>query len=233
MKKLVLLLIIPLFFTQSCDVMNQSGILSQADVANGLKAALNMGVDQAARTLTKPSTYGGNVLVNNLLPPNAVKVLNTAKSLGFGQYVDRVTNTLNTAAINTVKQSVPIFKNSINQLTFKDAWGVLKGGQGAGTEYLKRTSYSALNNAVNGQVSAVFKQLGVKPNLLANFGIADNPMLNALNLDLQAPLSNLVTNEIFKSITTQENKIRTDVSSRSTALLQRVFAAANVAQSAR
>ncbi len=232
MKKLIVLLIFPFLF-QSCDVMNPSGLLSQADVSNGLKAALNMGVDRAAQTLSKPSSYGGNVLVNNLLPPNAVKVLNTARSLGFGQYVDQVTNTLNTAAINTVKQSVPIFKNSIKQLSFKDAWAVLKDGKGAGTAYLKKTSYSALNNAVLGQVNSVFKQLGVKPNLLANFGISNNPMLGALNMDLAAPLSTLVTNEIFRNIETQENKIRSDVSARSTMLLQRVFAASNIANAAR
>ncbi len=228
MKRLLLLLVFPLVMG-SCDLQSISqAALSSTDVSNGLKAALNLGVDAASRTLTNPSAYGGNVLVNNLLPPNAVKVLNTARQLGFGSYVDKVTGKLNTAAINTVKQAAPIFKNSIRQMNFQDAWGILRGGSGAGTNYLRRTASTQLNRSINTQVQSVFRSLGIKSNLLANFGVSNNPMLSALNVDLAQPLTTLVSNQIFKSIETQENKIRSDIRARPTVLLQRVFAAASV-----
>lgn len=227
MKKYILLLCLPMMF-QSCDVVNTAAALSTGDVSNGLKAALNLGVDAAANKLTNPATYGGNVLVNNLLPPTAIKVMNTARQLGFGSYVDQVTNKMNTAAINTVKASVPIFKQSINQMTFSDAWGILRGGSGAGTAYLKKTASPMLNSAISAQVKQTFNELGLKTNLLQNFGVASNPLLTALDIDLTQPLTNLVSNEIFRSIETQENHIRSDISARSTLLLQRVFAAQSI-----
>ncbi len=227
MKKLILLLALPFIF-QSCDVVNQVATpLSTGDVSQGLKAALNLGVDYASRDLSNPSKYGGNALVNALLPASAVKIMNTASQMGFEKQVNMVTSKLNTAAQNTVKASIPIFKNSISKMSFNDAWGILKGGSGAGTDYLQRTSGAMLNSAISQQVKSAFNQAGLKTNLLANFGV-NSPMLSALNIDIAQPLTKLVSDQIFKSIKTQENKIRSDVSARPTLLLQKVFAAANL-----
>ncbi len=226
MKKLILLLALPITLA-SCDLQQiAQSTLSTGDVSQGLKAALNLGVDYASRDLTNSSKLGGNTLVNALLPASAVKILNTASQMGFEKQVNMVTSKLNTAAVNTVKASIPIFKNSIQQMSFKDAWGVLRGGAGAGTAYLQRTSGPMLNTAINSQVKSVFNQLGLKTNLLANFGV-NSPMLSDLNLDLAAPLTKLVSQQIFSAIRTQENKIRSDISERPTLLLQRVFAAAS------
>ncbi len=227
MKKLLLLLVFPLITLPSCDIQQVAqAALTTGDVSNGLKSALDLGVDYASRELTNSSKYGGNALINALLPANAVKVLNTARQLGFEKEVNMLTSKLNTAAQNTVKAAIPIFKNSIRQMTFNDAWSILRGGSGAGTAYLQKTSGAMLNKAIGGQVKTVFSQLGLKTNLLENFGVS-SPMLSALNIDVAQPLTKLVSDEIFKSIRTQENKIRSDIRERPTLLLQRVFAAAS------
>ncbi len=225
MKKLILLIAFPVCLL-SCDIQQiASAALTTSDVSAGLKQALDLGVDYASRDLSQASKYGGNTLINALLPSTAVKILNTASQLGFGNEVNIVTSKLNTAAKNTVKAAVPIFKNSIRQMTFKDAWGILRGGAGAGTAYLQQSSGQMLNTAINKEVKSIFSQLGLKTNLLANFGV-ESSMLSGLDIDIAQPLTQLVSKEIFNAVRVQENKIRSDISERPTLLLQRVFAAA-------
>jgi hypothetical protein len=225
MKKIFLLIATVITFT-GCDILSQMGVpLTEADVANGLKQALIQGVNRGAEGMFAVQGNGNTALLNQLLPREAVSLINTAKSLGFGPQIEKFTNSLNTAAVNSVKNSVPIFVSSITSMNVKDAWSILRGAQNAATMYLQNTTQSGLISVIRPEVMSVFNSLGLKSSLLANLGTS-NALLKGLDIDLSGVLTNLITTEMFKKVAEEEVRIRTDINSRTTMLMQRVFAAA-------
>jgi hypothetical protein len=212
-------------FLASCDVLSQMGVpLTEADVANGLKEALIQGVNRGAGSLFATQSNGNSALLNELLPPDVANVLSVAKSLGLSSKINQLTNTLNTAAVNSAQNSIPVFVNSIRGMSISDAWGILRGAQNAGTNYLRQSTGTDLVRAVQPEVNTVFSSLGLKPSLLQNLG-SNNSMLKALDVDLTQLLSQLICNKMYSKIEQEEGRIRTDISARTTGLLQRVFAA--------
>jgi Protein of unknown function (DUF4197) len=212
-------------FLASCDILSQMGVpLTEADVANGLKEALIQGVNRGAGSLFNTQSNGNSGLLNELLPSDVSNALSLANSLGLSPKINQLTQTLNTAAVNSAQNSIPVFVNSIKGMGISDAWGILRGAQNAGTNYLRQTTGTGLVNAVRPEVNTVFSSLGLKPSLLQNLG-TNNSMLKALDVDLTQLLSQLICNKMYNKIEQEEARIRTDISARSTGLLQRVFAA--------
>ncbi|MFM2386284.1 MAG: hypothetical protein RL660_1041 [Bacteroidota bacterium] len=224
MKKIVALFSFLVMFA-SCDVLQQMNIpLTEADVANGLKDALVQGVNRGAGNLFSVQANGNAGLLNELLPPDVAKALELAKSLGLSPKIEQLSKTLNTAAINSAQKAVPIFVNGIRGMSITDAWGILRGSQNSATQFLRTSTSNNLVAAVTPEVGTVFSSLGLKNTLLENLG-SKNQLLKPLDIDMRALLASLVCNKMYDKIGEEEVRIRTDLSARSTALMQRVFAA--------
>ncbi|HCT22823.1 MAG TPA: hypothetical protein DIW54_05610, partial [Chitinophagaceae bacterium] len=58
------------------------GSLSQQDIAAGLKAALNQGIEKGTSLLSATDGFFGNAAVKILLPPEATQVENTLRRIG-------------------------------------------------------------------------------------------------------------------------------------------------------
>lgn len=217
-------LLLGLTLLTGCDALQQvSAPLTGTDVGNGLKEALQLGVNLAGRNLNS-NVFGPNFLVNELLPADVGKALNTARQLGFGAQVDQINSKVSQAAVSAVQQSLPIFRQAITQMSFKDAWAILRGGNGAGTRYLRETVGATVLGAIQPQVNSLFQSVGLKPTVLQSLGV-NNPLLKSLDYDMSQALTRVINTKIFNEIERQENDIRTNIGSRATLLLQRVFAA--------
>ncbi len=228
MKKLLTILLLTLTFT-SCDLLQHvGGPLSELDVSNGLKEALVQGVNRGSANLYNVQENGNSGLLNELLPDNAAKILNIAKSLGLSPKINQLSNNLNVAARNSVQKSVPIFINAIRTISIVDAWNILRGGQTAATAYLQSRTQAALVQAISPEVSNVFRSMGLQPNLLGNLG-TKSPLLQGFDVNLTQVLTAAVTQKMFMQIAQEEARIRQVVSARTSALMQRVFAAATTA----
>ncbi|MCX8472003.1 MAG: DUF4197 domain-containing protein [Chitinophagaceae bacterium] len=224
-KKIYTLIAITLFFT-SCDLLQGISIpLTEADVANGLKEALIQGVNRGGNSLFSTQANGNSALLNKLLPKDVASILNTAKSLGLSPKIDAFSKNLNTAAVNSTQKAMPIFINAIRAMNISDAWNTLHGEKNAATNFLRKATGTALVGAIQPEVKTVFQSIGLQPSLLANLG-SKNPLLSALNIDMTALLTNMVTTKMYEKIEQEEAKVRTDAGARTTALMQRVFAAA-------
>jgi hypothetical protein len=224
MKKIIAIFSLCIIFT-SCDILKQMGVpLTEQDVANGLKEALIQGVNRGGSSLFATQANGNSGLLNELLPANVNQALGLAKTLGLTPKINQLSASLNQAAVNSAQKAIPIFISSIRSMNINDAWNILRGGNNAGTTFLRTTTNGNLQNAIKPEVLGVFNTLGIKPSLLQNLGVK-NPMLKELDVDITGLLSNLVCNKMYEKIGEEEAKIRTDIGSRSTALMQRVFAA--------
>lgn len=138
MKKnnlILLLLTVIISIIASCDLLQQQN-LSEEEVIEGLKTALEIGSDSACTSLNKNNGYYGNQLVKILLPPQAQEIINlvnnpTIVSLGIdivlNQKIEDVVLSINRAAENAAKDAKPIFVDAIRNMTVTDGLIILQG----------------------------------------------------------------------------------------------------------
>jgi hypothetical protein len=231
MKHLTFLLI-PLFLI-SCDpkdlqkVLDTAGsaVLSNADIAAGLKQALDKGVDQSVKTLSATDGYYASIY-KILLPQEATTVIDKLKFIpGFSNLEQEAIKRINKAAEDAASKAGPIFLNAIKQMTFEDVMGILMGEKNAATTYLHNKTYTALYNEFKPVMVSSLNKFGA----LDYWADAINkynsiPFVTKVNPDLADHVSNKALIGLFALVEKKELGIRTDISQRTTDLLQKVFA---------
>ena len=138
----------------------QTGILSQAEMGNGLKEALNNGITKQVSKLTATDGFFKNEAVKILLPEELQKVDTKLRQLGMSKLADDGLRILNRAAEDAVKEATPIFVDAVKQMTFTDAKNILLGNENAATNYLQTTTSSALYGKFNPVIKSSFAKVG-------------------------------------------------------------------------
>ena len=198
--------------------------LSNADVAKGLKEALNFGVDDAVTFLSKEDGYFGSPY-KILLPAEARKVTDKLQKIpGFSNVENEIIKKINRAAEDAAKSAGPIFLGAIKNMSFDDAMNILMGQNNAATQYLHRNT----NTALYGEFNPVINNSLNKYNALGYWSDAVNaynkiPFVDKVNPDLSDHITNKALEGLFSLVEKKESGIRTDISQRSTDLLKRVF----------
>lgn len=234
MKKIssILIATLALLFS-SCDTLNKTAQIltdatanpSAAEIASGLKQALEAGTATSTSQLSAKDGFLGNLAVKILFPPEAQKVEKTLRSLGLNQLCDNVVTSLNRAAEDAVGQAKPIFVNSIGQMTISDASNILLSKQSdAATQYFKRTTSEQLKDKFKPIIQASLSKVGAT----RYWSDAANrynqiPLVTKINPDLNDYVTQKAIDGLFYEIAQEELKIRSNVYARSTTLLQKVF----------
>ncbi|TLF45658.1 DUF4197 domain-containing protein [Maribacter aurantiacus] len=221
-----------LFITVSCNelqqVVNQlpSGTtLGNAEIANGLKAALEKGISEQVSKLTKTDGFFKNELVKILLPEELRKVDKTLRDIGLGNLADEGLRVLNRAAEDAVSEATPIFVDAVKGMTFNDAKTILLGDDNAATMYLTQRTRTALYDKFNPVIQSSFQKVGadqIWSNLINRYNAI--PLTNDVNPDLTDYVTQEALDGVFTMIALEEKEIRTNVASRTTDLLRKVFA---------
>ncbi|MGV7105543.1 DUF4197 domain-containing protein [Flavobacterium sp. U410] len=202
-----------------------SGIsLSNTDISAALKEALNKGVSEQVTKLTAVDGFFKNEAVKILLPDELKKVDATLRKMGMSSLADEGIKSLNRAAEEAVKEATPIFTNAITSMSITDAKNILLGEENAATTYLENTTttdlYSKFNPVVKeslGKVGAdaIWSKIITKYNSL--------PMVTKVNPDLNDYVTQKALSGVFTMIAVEEKDIRSNIDSRTTELLQKVF----------
>ena len=210
------------------QVMNQfpqtQGI-GGVDIAGGLKEALNNGISKQVTKLTATDGFYKNELVKILLPEELRKVDSGLRKLGLNSLADEGLKVLNRAAEDAVKQATPIFVDAVRNMSFADARGILMGSQNAATSYLQNSTSTALYGKFNPVIKNSFNKVGadkVWANIITKYNSI--PLVNKVNPDLTDYVTTQAMNGVFKMVAVEEINIRTNVTSRTSVLLQKVFA---------
>jgi len=203
-----------------------NAILSNEDVANGLKEALVKGISVGSDSASREGGFYKNELIRIALPEEFRKVEGTMRKLGLGAEVDRVLLAINRGAENAAKEAKPIFINAIKQLTIQDAFSILKGEEDAATQFLRRTTSDQLTALFKPRVQESLNQVGATryyTDLVKAYNAI--PSTKKLNPDLNAYVTEQALNGLFKLIAQEEKNIRENPLERTTVLMRRVFAA--------
>jgi hypothetical protein len=232
MKKIILLVLATTFFSGCAElqqVVNQlpQGTigLSQLDMANGLKEALDNGINKQVSKLTVTDGYFKNEAVKILLPQELQIVDTKLRQIGLSSLADEGLKVLNRAAEDAVKEATPIFVNAVKNMSFIDAKNILMGNNMAATTYLQSSTSSALYSKFNPVIKNSFAKVGadkVWSNIITKYNSL--PFITKVNPDLTDYTTNKALEGVFKMIAVEEQNIRTNYSSRSSDLLKRVFA---------
>jgi len=230
MKSLKIITILATFLFSSCSelqqVVNQlPQTISNAYIAAGLKEALDFGIDKQVAKLTLEDGFYKNELVKIGMPKELQKVDKTLRDIGLGNLADQGLKALNRAAENAVKEATPIFVDAVKGITFNDAKNILLGTDNAATQYLQSKTSDALYDKFNPVIKNSFAKVGadqIWENIILKYNTI--PFVNKVNPDLTDYVTQEALTGVFTMIAVEEKEIRTKVSSRTTSLLQRVFA---------
>lgn len=230
MKKAILFLMIFQLFGcgELQQVINQlpqdSSGIGNLEIASGLRQALDMGIDKQVSKLTSQDGFFKNELVKILLPEELQKVDKTLRDIGLGNLADEGLKVLNRAAEDAVGEATPIFIDAVKGITFNDAKTILLGSENAATQYLTKSTKTALYAKFNPVIKNSFEKVGadkIWENLITKYNSI--PLTKNVNPDLTDYVTAEALKGVYTMIAVEEKEIRTKVSSRTTDLLKKVF----------
>lgn len=231
MKRILLCFLAFQFFgcTELQQVVNQlpqggPGI-GNAEIAQGLREALQMGIDKQVNKLALKDGFFKNELVRIILPEELQKVDKTLRDVGLGNLADEGLRIINRAAEDAVGEATPIFVDAVKGITFYDAKQILLGADDAATQYLERSTSSKLYDRFNPIIKNSFQKVGadrIWNNIITKYNSL--PLTNDVNPDLTDYTTTEALEGVYSMIALEEKEIRTKISSRTTELLKRVFA---------
>lgn len=238
MKKIYVLALASLFTFTGCHelqtVVNQlpevlgegSTGLSNDYIAGGLRQALDKGISNQVTKLTSTDGFFKNQLVKILLPTELQKVDNTLRKVGLSSLADEGLKILNRAAEDAVGEATPIFVNAVKGITFSDAKNILLGSDGAATAYLNTKTNAALYSKFSPVISNSLEKVGANKiwsNIITKYNAI--PLVsNTVNPDLTDYVTQQSLKGVYTMIGVEEKKIRTNVASRTSDVLRKVFA---------
>lgn len=217
----------------SCEALNQTaqilgqnlGTPTSAEIAMGLKQALEFGTTYSSERLSSENGFFGNAAIKILFPPEAQKAERTLRSLGLNRLADNVILSINRAAEDAAREAKPIFINAIRQMTIADATNILLGRQNdAATQYFRRVTTAELMQKFRPVIQNSLGKVGATK-YWSDAITAYNqvPLTADINPDLSSYVAQKAIDGLFHEIAEEELKIRQNISARNTTLLQKVF----------
>lgn len=232
MKKIFTVLLITISLS-SCDVLQQipgtvgttTGGITESEAAQGIKEALSQGLVKSVLQLNRTDGFFGDQFYKIFFPPEAQKIENTLRSLGFNSMVDKAIMQINRGAEDAAGFAKPIFVDAIKSMTVTDAINLVRGGDTSATHFFRvKTSdrlVAAFRPVIQSSLEKVSatKYYGDMVNTYNNFPTT----FNKLNPDLAGYVTLKATNALFDLIAKEEKNIRENPIARTTDILKRVF----------
>lgn len=232
MKKILFFIPFVFILFSGCDTLSQVaqstvqqyGNPTSLEIGNGLKQALEIGTGKSSDQLSAVDGFFANAAVKILFPPEAQKAEKTLRSIGLGKLADNVILSLNRAAEDAAIGAKPIFVSAIKQMTIQDVTNILLGSQDAATQYFKRTTSLQLTTSFKPVIQTSINKVGAAK-YYADAATAYNkvPFVTKINPDITDYVTQKAIAGLFIEVAKEELNIRSNLSARTTPLLQKVF----------
>jgi hypothetical protein len=230
MKKFITV-VLSVILLSGCDVLSKLpqtpglGGITEAEAGQGIKEALSQGLSGAVLRLNKQDGFFKDELYKILLPPDAKKVENTLRSLGFNNMVDKAILQINRGAEDAAGYAKPIFADAIKNMTLQDAIGLVKNGDTSATHFFREKTTAQLMAAFLPVIKASLdkvdatKYYGDVINKYNNFPTT----IKKINPDLASFVTARATDALFDLVSQEEKNIRSNIAARTSAILKKVF----------
>lgn len=199
--------------------------IGNAEIAQGLREALNNGIEKQVNKLALEGGFFKNELVKILLPEELRKVDKTLRDIGLDNLADEGLRIINRAAEDAVGEATPIFVDAVKGITFADARQILLGNDNAATSYLEQSTSTKLYDKFSPIIQNSFRKVGADQiwnNIITKYNSL--PLTNDVNPDLTDYTTKEALSGVYTMIAVEEKEIRNKISARTSDLLKRVFA---------
>jgi len=211
----------------SCETLNQyiDVPLSNADIASGLKEALDLGTGEAVDFLSVKDGFYKSIY-KIYLPEEARKVTDKLKVIpGFSNVEEVILEKINRSAEDAAKTVGPIFLNAIKGMSINDALNILMGDKNSATTFLNNATYNTLYNEFRPVVLTSLNKFNAVDYWADAVDTYNKiPLLGNVNPELDDYVVHEALKGMFSLIEKKELGIREDIGQRVTPLLQKVFA---------
>jgi hypothetical protein len=232
MRKLFTLFLVVLTLN-SCEVLNQlptgtfptTGGISQAEAAQGIKEALGQGIGKSVLQLNSVDGFFRDAAYKILLPPDAKKIENTLRALGFNSLVDKAILQINRGAEDAAGYAKPIFVDAIRSMTLQDAIGLVRNGDTSATHFFRVKTTEKLLSAFKPVIQSSLNKVDATKyysDLVSKYNSLPTTF-NKVNPDLSSFVTDRAVIALFDLVGKEEVNIRTNIAARSTDILKKVF----------
>ena len=198
--------------------------LGESEAASGVRAALERGADSAVSLLGRPGGFLDNPQVRIPLPGALNKAASILRSLGQGQRVDELVNSMNRAAEQAVPAARPLLLNAVHAMSVEDAVKIVRGGDTSVTDFFAAKTRAPLGEKFLPIVTAETRKLSLTEKYDA---VASKGSMFGLVKPEDANVEQYVTRKaldgLFLMIGQEERRIRADPVGTGSALLKAVF----------
>ena len=205
------------------ELINNSPF-SEKEAAKALKEVLNKGTEKGVNLLSKKDGYFANEKVKIPFPKNANIVANKLKQIGMQKQVDEAVLSINRAAEDAAISAKPIFVEAINKMSIRDAIGIVKGNQTAGTDYLNKNTNKALIKTFKPIVKKSLDKVNATKHwesIMTSYNKI--PFVEKVNPELETYVTQKAIDGLFYMLAQQEIAIRKNPKERTSDLLKKVF----------
>lgn len=230
------------------DVLKSIG-LSNTEIVEGLKEALNVAAGSAQGSASKVDGFLKNKAIEIMLPDqlkpvkqlvdkaNDIPVVGSIVKSTLGDGVEELRVAMNHAAEHASRDVLPIFKGAVKEMTITDGLQVLQGGDSAASHYLREKTYTKLEDKFTPvvkesmgekKVNSHYETLSTHYNdVMGRYGAVIKPFVPDLPDKLDVDLSHFITTKgldgLFYLMKGEEKKIRDNPLDYGSAIIQKVF----------
>ncbi|MTB51055.1 DUF4197 domain-containing protein [Lewinella sp. W8] len=210
---------------QADAVLSGQAPLSEEEVGNGLKEALNVGIKEAVGFLSAEDGYYASPY-KILLPEEAQTVVKRASALpGLGNVEQDLIERVNRAAELAANEAGPIFVDAIKAMTIKDAMNLLLGDKDAATRYLESSAGPNLQAAFLPVIKNSLDEVNATE-IWEKAATAYNkiPFSKKVETELDVYVTTRALEGMFALVEKKERELRDQPALRNSELLRKVFA---------
>ena len=199
--------------------------LPENEVVTGLRAALADGASAAVTQLGQTDGFWGNTARRIPLPGWMGQASSALRGAGFGDQLDSFQLSMNRAAEQATAEAGPIVRETINNMSVRDAYDILQGSSTAATDYLREHAGDDLaarfepiiaNTTAQSQAVSRYEALTSRAKPMLAF-------VPGMNLDVNDYVTRQALDGLFAVIGQQEQKIRANPAAAGSAIAEKVF----------
>lgn len=201
-----------------------SSVLSNADISQAFKQALDIGSQKVVSELGKADAFNGDSQIRIPLPDSMQTVKKWLDKAGMGGSLDDLEVSLNRAAEKAAPQAKSLFIDTIKQMSFDDVKAIYKGSDDAATRYFQEKMTPALSEAMQPVVKGSLEEVGavkLYDDVMGDY--QSIPFVPDVKGNLIQHVVNGGLNGIFHYLAKEEADIRKNPVKHTTDLLKRVF----------
>ena len=199
--------------------------LSDKVAQDGLRQMLTQGAAAAVTQVSRTDGYWGDPAIRIPLPKPMANMQKLLKPLGKSGLFDDLHLRMNRAAETAAPVAKGLFLDAITSMTIKDAAGIIRGSNTAGTDYLQRTTTPRLTTAFTPPMESAMQATGAVDYL--DRAIKRNNLQGIVKTDAKTYLGTyavgLALDGLFHYVGAEEIAIRRDPTKRATDLLRSLF----------